>query len=52
MDDYMFKSHVYNCKNVVENTTYLEILNYSVGTPKPVSSGGEAVALCQLKTVM
>ncbi len=30
MDDYMFKSHVQSCKNVVENTSYLEILNYSV----------------------
>lgn len=29
MDDYMFKSHVQNCKNVVESTSYLEILNYS-----------------------
>ncbi|KAB5523057.1 hypothetical protein GE09DRAFT_976810 [Coniochaeta sp. 2T2.1] len=29
MDDYMFKSHVESCKNVVEATSYLEILNYS-----------------------
>lgn len=30
MDDYMFKEHVNSCKCVVENTGYLEILNYSV----------------------
>jgi hypothetical protein len=30
MDDYMFKNHVKNCRNVEENTSYLEILNYSV----------------------
>ncbi|ORY70164.1 uncharacterized protein BCR38DRAFT_455018 [Pseudomassariella vexata] len=29
MDDYMFRSHVQNCKYVPENTSYLEILNYS-----------------------
>ncbi|KAJ9161560.1 Magnesium transport protein CorA [Coniochaeta hoffmannii] len=29
MDDYMFKSHVQNCRNVAEATSYLEILNYS-----------------------
>jgi hypothetical protein len=29
----MFKNHVQGCKNVVENTTYLEIFNYSVGSP-------------------
>lgn len=40
MDDYMFKNHVDGSKNVVENTSYLEILNYSVGTP----SSGEAYA--------
>ncbi len=30
MDDYMFRSHVTNCKVVREATSYLEILNYSV----------------------
>ncbi|KAL1835536.1 hypothetical protein VTK73DRAFT_5547 [Phialemonium thermophilum] len=29
MDDYMFRKHVQNCKNVVEATSYLEIFNYS-----------------------
>lgn len=29
MDDYMFQTHVQRCKNVAENTTYLEIFNYS-----------------------
>jgi hypothetical protein len=41
MDDYMFKNHVDGCKNVVENTSYLEILNYSVGTS---TSSGDAHA--------
>lgn len=36
MDDYMFKAHVQSCKNVVENTSYLEIFNYSVGAPRPI----------------
>jgi hypothetical protein len=30
MDDYMFRAHVRGCKNVIEHTTYLEILCYSV----------------------
>lgn len=30
MDDYFFKSHVKNCRNVTEDTSYLEIFNYSV----------------------
>ncbi|KAK7740571.1 hypothetical protein SLS53_005416 [Cytospora paraplurivora] len=29
MDDYFFKGHVKGCKNVVEDTSYLEIFNYS-----------------------
>ncbi|KUI59573.1 hypothetical protein VP1G_06804 [Cytospora mali] len=29
MDDYFFKSHVNNCRNVTEDTSYLEIFNYS-----------------------
>ena len=33
MDDYMFRSHVQNCRNVTEATSYLEILNYSVCRP-------------------
>ena len=36
MDDYMFKSHVQSCKNVVEATSYLEILNYSVCSSQAV----------------
>lgn len=30
MDDYFFKGHVNNCRNVIEDTSYLEIFNYSV----------------------
>ncbi len=30
MDDYMFREYVARCKCVVETTSYLEILNYSV----------------------
>jgi hypothetical protein len=30
MDDYMFKTYVGRCRNVVEATTYLEIFTYSV----------------------
>jgi hypothetical protein len=30
MDDYFFKGHVTNCRNVTEETSYLEIFNYSV----------------------
>lgn len=30
MDDYMFRSYVTTCKYVPENTTYLEIFNYTV----------------------
>ena len=30
MDDYMFREHVVGSKVVRENTSYLEILNYSV----------------------
>lgn len=30
MDDYFFKNHVKACRNVVEDTSYLEIFNYSV----------------------
>jgi hypothetical protein len=33
MDDYMFRSHVQNCKYVPETTSYIEILNYSVRFP-------------------
>ncbi|ROV98223.1 hypothetical protein VSDG_04474 [Cytospora chrysosperma] len=29
MDDYFFKGHVTNCRNVTEETSYLEIFNYS-----------------------
>ncbi|KAI0168315.1 hypothetical protein BJ166DRAFT_253987 [Pestalotiopsis sp. NC0098] len=29
MDDYMFRRYVHNCKYVPENTSYLEIFNYS-----------------------
>lgn len=34
MDDYFFKEYVYACRNVVESTSYLEILNYSVSCQK------------------
>lgn len=34
MDDYFFKAHVRGCKNVVEDTSYLEIFNYSVWLPQ------------------
>ena len=34
MDDYMFRSHVESCKNVIESTSYLEILNYSVSVER------------------
>lgn len=30
MDDYMFRAHVDSCRNVIESTSYLEILNYTV----------------------
>lgn len=30
MDDYFFKNHVKACRNVIEDTSYLEIFNYSV----------------------
>jgi hypothetical protein len=30
MDDYFFKNHVKACRNVSEDTSYLEIYNYSV----------------------
>jgi hypothetical protein len=30
MDDYMFRYHVNECRQVTEATSYLEILNYSV----------------------
>lgn len=30
MDDYFFKQHVKACRNVSEDTSYLEIFNYSV----------------------
>ena len=31
MDDYLFHTNVKNCRQVEEKTSYLEILNYSVG---------------------
>lgn len=34
MDDYMFRQHVEGCKNVIEATSYLEILNYTVSFAK------------------
>ena len=34
MDDYMFRSHVEGCKNVIESTSYLEILNYTVSVER------------------
>jgi len=39
MDDYLFETHVWNCKNVVEATSYLEILNYSVRLTKEPNCG-------------
>lgn len=30
MDDYFFRNHVKACRNVSEDTSYLEIFNYSV----------------------
>lgn len=33
MDDYFFQNYVRACKNVSENTSYLEIFNYSVRLP-------------------
>lgn len=30
MDDYFFRNHVKACRNVAEDTSYLEIFNYSV----------------------
>ncbi len=30
MDDYMFRAHVAGCRKVVEETSYLDIFNYSV----------------------
>lgn len=30
MDDYFFQNYVRACRNVSENTSYLEIFNYSV----------------------
>jgi hypothetical protein len=36
MDDYMFRHHVKNAKNVAEQTSYIEILNYSVGPVLPI----------------
>jgi len=30
MDDYMFQAYVADCKCVTEQTSYLEIFNYSV----------------------
>ncbi len=43
MDDYMFRSHVKHCSNVVEKTSYLEIFNYSVSLLR--SEGSPAAAL-------
>ena len=31
MDDYLFHFNVKNCRQVSESTSYLEIMNYSVG---------------------
>lgn len=33
MDDYFFQNYVRACKNVTENTSYLEVFNYSVRLP-------------------
>ncbi len=35
MDDYLFSKYVRDCRNVVEQTSYLEILNYSVSLSPP-----------------
>ncbi len=40
MDDYMFRAHVKSCRNVVEKTSYLEILNYSVSHGAAVPKTG------------
>lgn len=41
MDDYFFKNHVKACRNVSEDTSYLEIFNYSVCSCLTVPSGRE-----------
>lgn len=38
MDDYMFLSYVTGCHYVPENTTYLEIFNYTVSLSFPALS--------------
>lgn len=45
MDDYFFKNHVKACRNVSEDTSYLEIFNYSVcdcltDPPRTTRDGG------------
>lgn len=42
MDDYFFRNHVKACRNVSEDTSYLEIFNYSVCdlSHKPPGWGG------------
>ena len=40
MDDYMFRQHVHSCKNVVEDTSYVEIFNYEVSLSSSYQSRG------------
>ena len=52
MDDYMFREHVVGSKVVRENTSYVEILNYSVRIPSPFSAFAHIYAfLLQLGNV-
>ncbi len=46
MDDYMFREHVVGSKVVRENTSYLEILNYSVRIRASFSALAQHTYIC------
>ncbi|ROW12316.1 hypothetical protein VMCG_00461 [Cytospora schulzeri] len=49
MDDYFFKGHVTNCRNVAEDTSYLEIFNYSGAFAAPkVKEGVKLLSGCRI----
>ncbi|KAL1880606.1 hypothetical protein Daus18300_001217 [Diaporthe australafricana] len=49
MDDYFFKNHVKACRNVSEDTSYLEIFNYSGAfAPPKVKDGVELLNGCRI----
>lgn len=60
MDDYFFKGHVDNCRNVTEDTSYLEIFNYSVwllaarykNPPAPAAAAAAAAAKVKVNVTL